>query len=90
MYFVHNQADNVEDSYFNYTVNGSMTVLGLGRHIEGGNPPPISTPLLTTSNNVFTIGLSPGDSDTSAAAATIRGAYKDLTTTLGAGSVKPS
>jgi hypothetical protein len=93
MFFVHNSADDIVDSY--YTMEGNMTVFGFARQNALDHS---STSALFNSgdtNNVFTIGFgNGGDADSpsafDAASAAIEGAYKDLTLTTGQSGVRPS
>lgn len=82
IYFVHNQTDNLKDSYYLANDNGQMTVFGFGRDNDVSDP---DRQKLTAQNNVFTFGLADGGGNFNASAAVIRGSFKDLNVTLGTG-----
>ncbi len=78
LYMVHDQPDNLADSY--YLLDHAMTVLGFGRDNNlSGN----QRELMTAAPNSFTLGLADGGSNFTAASAVINGAYQPLTTGTG-------
>ncbi len=87
MYFVHNQKDSYEDSYFD--LDGNMTVFGFGRHNNPGSDPDLLIPGSATPST-FTIGLADGGSDFNSASGTIKGAYKDVSITQGTSEANPA
>jgi hypothetical protein len=79
MYFVHNSADSLTDSYRSQNDGGgAMTVFGFGRD-DNASP----RDRMTAQNNSFTFGIASGGNDFHAAAGLINGAYHDVTVTLG-------
>lgn len=80
IYFVHNEADDLKDSYYRMDNNGSMTVFGFGRDNEAGSDDHLK---MTAENNVFTFGIADGGGDFDDAAELIRGQYFALTGVLG-------
>jgi len=69
------------DSYF-LMPDGQMTVFGFGRDGTSAS--------LTETGQQFTIGIAGGGGNFSSAATTINGAYKDVSTSLGAPEERPS
>lgn len=80
LYFVHNETDNIKDSYYLANDNGEMTVFGFGRDNDVSDP---NREKLVAEDNSFTFGIADGGGSFSTAAAAIRGYYRDLPTTLG-------
>lgn len=75
LFLTHHQTDSAVDSYF-LMPDGQMTVFGFGR--DG------TTASLTGTGQRFTIGIAGGGGNFNSAATTINGAYKDVSTSLGA------
>jgi hypothetical protein len=80
MYFVHDQPDNLKDSYFRMDVNGSMTVFGFGRDNDAGGGDHL---LMTAQNNRFTFGIADGGGSFGATSQAINGEYRPVTVTTG-------
>ncbi len=82
LFLAHDEADDLEDSYFN--LDGNMTVFGFGRHNNPGAGPDA---LLTAAPNSFTIGLRDGGAF-DPAAATINAAYRSVDASLAGGQTR--
>lgn len=83
LYFVHNDPDNIRDTY--WEMDGNMTVYGFGRFTSFPDHN-TTTQLLPSGdgiNNVFTFGLANGGGDFNTASDLINGKYRDVTISAG-------
>jgi hypothetical protein len=80
MYFVHNEHDNLKDTYFRQNNNGSMTVFGFGRDNDVSDP----NREKMTGQNSFTFGIADGGGSFGSTARAINGEYRSISVTTGA------
>lgn len=79
IYFVHNEHDNLKDTYFRQNNNGSMTVFGFGRDNDVSDP----NRELMTGTNSFTFGIADGGSSFGSTSRAINGEYRSISVTTG-------